>query len=323
MKATNLITALASPLVLLVLCPPLLTGDAAGLGQLDDSRMVTVVPHDLPSSQTTQTTPLFLDFAGVVKTTVIKPEEVTDFARGLVMSTVATKNQPWDKIDFGSRKLTNNVWGAGVDETFVSSIFIDPQKSFGWAWERNDPRPRLGENCTKPIFPSVRIGGSPWEASNTAQFPIKVADLKSLTLDLAYNYPVVPTGSYNLAYDIFLSDNNKPTANPQPKAEVMIWLHNTFQQPVNSYKGEVSDGTNIFKLYSWVLPNGREYYSFILKDQSSRPFGIKVDAGKLLYYLNLNQGWYVPGVELGNEINSGSGKIEITRLVVSVNGIDL
>jgi hypothetical protein len=234
---------------------------------------------------------------------------------------ILVKNLPWDKLEFSGKKLVNNTWGAGPGENLTSGIFRDTGRSFGWYWERNNPVPCAGETKSKPIYPSVRIGGSPWEASTTASFPVRLGDLKTLNLD--YTYLAAPTGTFNLAYDIFLSDTNVPDANPKPQAEVMIWLQNTMLQPASSYKGEFSDGNNTFKLYSWVMSNGREYYSFVLQDQNGPSRHSSVNALQLLGNLGLDPGWYLHGIELGNEVISGSGKIAITRLAITVNGVTL
>jgi hypothetical protein len=44
------------------------------------------------------------------------------------------------------------------------------------------------------------------------------------------------------------------------------------------------------------------------------------DAKKVLDNLAFDAGWYIHGIELGSEILSGTGKIEISKLVVNMNG---
>jgi hypothetical protein len=231
-----------------------------------------------------------------------------------------TKTMPWDTIKLDSGKLSNNVWGIGEGESLTSGVYQNEDSCFGWYWDRGEPQLKTGDVCVKPIYPSVRIGGSPWENSNTPYFPIKVGDIYSLKFDVAFSYPTAPTGAYNLSYDFFLMDTDQPSAHPDRKAEIMVWLQqNSFAQPADTYKGDISDGYNTYGIYSWTMSDGRLYYSFILKGEQSRNSTQTVDAGKLIENLGLNPDWYIHGIELGNEVVNGLGKIEISNFTVTVN----
>jgi hypothetical protein len=233
------------------------------------------------------------------------------------------KDNPSEYIDFGSRRLVNNAWGAPSDEFLNSAVYLKADRCFGSDWKRPDPKGRSALSQIQPIYPSVRVGGSPWQASSTRQFPIKLDDIKSLQFDLAYSYPVKPTGSYDLAYDMFLLDTDKPSSSPCLKAEVMIWLHGTQNEPIHAYKGDFDDGYNKYALYSWQMDDGRLYYAFLMKGEPQMAANHTVDVKKLLGYLPLDSSWYVHGIELGNEVWSGSGNIEISRLSVRMNGQEL
>jgi len=152
---------------------------------------------------------------------------------------------------------------------------------------------------------------------------VKLSEVKSLRFDVNYEYTTIPEGSYNLAYEMLLSDKNRPSSNLIPKAEVMIWLHATFPQPPNTYQGDFTDGNNTYALYSWVMTDGRLYASFIMKGQAQFQAQHTVDAKRLMESLTLDPSWYIHGVELGNEIVSGSGKIKINSLNINLNGQDV
>lgn len=234
------------------------------------------------------------------------------------------KSKAWDKIDHKYLRLTNNVWGASTHEKLTSGVYLLQDEGFGWYWDRRQPQPRVGESFVKPIYPSVRIGGSPWDPSNAPQFPVKVSELESLKVDLSYGYPTTPTGNYNLAYDIFLSDTNVPSATPKPNAEVMVWLHNTIPEQRDTFRGDYSDGANTFALYSHVMEDGRLYYAFVRKEKCPlKTYQTSVDVKQLIDQLKLNPTWYIHGVELGNEVVDGAGKIEIDRFSVNINGVGL
>lgn len=237
-----------------------------------------------------------------------------------VGNVITTKNKAGESIVFDPRKLMNNLWGAPAGETLNSSIYLQDAGKCGWEWSRPAPLIKSGQTIVQPIYPSIRIGGSPWEKSSTSFFPVKVGDIHSLQLGLTYSFPTAPTGKYDLAYDIFLLDTNQPSSSPKIKTEVMIWLEGTARQPPASYKGDFSDGINTYKLYSWVMGDGRQYYSFILTGPPPRQTPQTVDAARLMGYLNLNPDWYIHGVELGNEIWDGAGKIQIDNFTVSLNG---
>lgn len=226
-------------------------------------------------------------------------------------------------IDFGSRRLTTNIWGAPQGETLDCGVFLNRDKTFGWYWSRQNPQMNQGESFVHPIYPNVRIGASPLEKSNARQFPIKVGDLKALSFDVTYEYPALPTGAYNLSYEMFFSDTKTSGPNLVPKAEVMIWIHRTFTQPANAYEGDFSDGNNSYLLYSWVNSDGTTYSSFIMKGDPQLQGQHTVDAKALLDQLHLDPAWYMLGVQLGSEIVNGTGRIQINKLNVNVNGARL
>jgi hypothetical protein len=225
-------------------------------------------------------------------------------------------------IEFGSRILTNNVWGAPPDESLTSGVYLNRDNSFGWYWNRIDPMLNPGHTLIQPIFPNVRIGGSPSAKSKSGIFPLKQADITSLKFDAAYNYLTLPTGAYNLAYEMFFSDTNQPSSNLVPKAEVMIWIHATFTQPPTTYVGDITDGFNTYHLYSWIRSDGRLYASFIMEGEPQFQAQHRVDARSLLDHLALDPDWYLLGVELGSEIVNGFGDIEISKFKVNMNGYE-
>jgi hypothetical protein len=234
-----------------------------------------------------------------------------------------SKSKPGTTIVFNTRTLVNNNWGAPPEEKLTSGIYLAQNNNFGWFWDRLAPREKAGIKGMLPIYPSIRIGGNPWEPSKCVHFPVRLSEVKSLNLELSYTYPTTPDGAYDLAYDMFLLDTNQPSSNPKRNAEVMIWIHQTLAPPSGCYKGDFTDGNNNYELYSYVMADGRLYFAFIMKGQPVFQAQHTVDAKKLLDLLNLDPDWYIPGIELGNEVIDGAGKIEISQLIVSLNGANL
>jgi hypothetical protein len=68
------------------------------------------------------------------------------------------------------------------------------------------------------------------------------------------------------------------------------------------------------------MADGRPYYSFVLQNPPQNQTTQTVDATRLMGYLNLNPDWYIPGVDLGNEVWDGAGTIQIDNFTVTLNG---
>jgi hypothetical protein len=246
------------------------------------------------------------------------PQAPVPIEDGAVTTTISRAGST---IDLDSLKLVNNQWGAPADEDLTCAVYHNQGKNFGWYWKRPEPKAKPGINGVLPIYPSLRIGGNPWEQSNSAYFPIRLNAIESSTFQVAYDYPAAPTGIFDLAYDMFFMDTDKSSPNPVIKAEVMIWLQGTIEQSPQTYQGDFSDGLNTYELYSYVMSSGRIYYAYIMKGQTHFKAQHTVDVKKLLDNLDLNPNWYIPGVELGSEVVNGSGKIEISQFSVKVNSL--
>jgi hypothetical protein len=229
------------------------------------------------------------------------------------------KNKPYDQISVNSYSLMNNVWGAPKDEATDAGVYTNADGTFGWYWDRPNPILKTGAKSILPLYPSIRIGGNRWERTKSAPFPLRLGEVSSLTFNIEYQYLSVPSGCYDLSYDMFLSDPNCADSAPPIKAEVMIWLDGSQKQPKQHFAGYFSDGNNSFALYSWVMADGRMYYSFILQDGQPQQGCYSIDGKKLLDQLGLEPGLLIHGVEFGNEVWNGSGKIEIDQYSITIN----
>ncbi len=241
---------------------------------------------------------------------------------GCIMGMFAKKATN-NRVDFGSWTLTNDTWGALPEEALSSGVFMNDDKTFGWYWDRANPLKKPGETYVKPIFPNARIGGTHLIESTTKTFPIKLKDIKSMTFDVAYDYLTKPTGSYNLAYEMFFTNTDRPDPNLVPRVEVMIWLEHTFPQPPNTLKGTYSDSGNSYDLNSWTMADGRDYYSFSIQKLPPLPVQHRADASNIFNQLSLDQNLYLMGIQFGNEVVEGSGRIKISQLKITLNGREL
>jgi hypothetical protein len=231
----------------------------------------------------------------------------------------AIRPQNPNYIDFDSRTLTNNIWGAPPQEKLTSGVFLNRDQTFGWYWDRPDPIIKEGVNGYQPIFPNLRVGKDIGGSSNNPALPIGLESVKNLTFSVDYDYLTPPTGAYNLAYQIYFSKDINPAPEAVPHSEVMIWIHRTFGQPPDSYKGVYSDGINSYDLYSWTKIDGMNYYSFIMKGNPVFKSTHRVDAKKLLDTLSLDPKLYLLSIHFGSEVVSGAGRLQVNKLEMVIN----
>ncbi len=239
---------------------------------------------------------------------------------GIVGFRMIRSNNTPNTIAFGSRIIINNTWGAPPEEKLSSGIYLNKDKTFGWYWDRSDPLAKPGIKGYAPLYPNVKIGGDIGEKPNNKQLPVKVKSISQLTFYVDYNYLTPPSGTYNLAYQMYFADTDKPSKDAIPNIEVMIWIHYTFGQPPNAYKGDFTDGNHNYELYSFIRSDGRLYCAFLMKGQPVFQAQYAVDAKKLLDDLAIDPNWYLFSIHFGNEVVSGAGKIEISKYEVIMNG---
>lgn len=233
-------------------------------------------------------------------------------------------------IDNQSRRLHNSVWGATSAEkenyTTKSYIYYKSDGSFGWEWNRPDTEPKNGSHIfIAPIYPEVVVGALSGRADyTTSKFPINYGNVSNWTSEINYRWIFPPKDNYNLAYDLYFLESEQGTK----KFNVMIWVqgHNE-----GDSIGIVSDGINQYKHFMRNAGDGQywEWHAFELINQSDihRPdIHYKVDIKKLLdnaFPGVLQDNWIIPGVELGSEVWRGTGRIEINKYIISMNGEDV
>jgi hypothetical protein len=216
--------------------------------------------------------------------------------------------------------ISNNMWGVGVNGSGTSCAFqetVNGATAFGWSWNVT------GTGVV--IYPEVGYGWTPNGAQIWAGNPIipRISEGKNITVDFAVKSQYASGGTWNLAFDLWLT----PTAHPastKPGYEIMVWLDHNKQYPwansaaptrvtidgvtYDAYTNKGSDGGWIVLSYINV---GAAVYnktgfnlSNIVNDAVSR-FGIPTSE-------------YVNAIEFGNEVVTGSGMTEITKWKVNI-----
>ena len=230
-------------------------------------------------------------------------------------------------IEIGSRRLTTNMWGAPLDENISpldNCVFINYDGSFGWSWNRTVPVALSGETDPFPIYPSVGTGTDPWGGYSTSKyFPVRIMNVSSFTLEVRYQYSALPSpsDSVNLAYDIWITDTDKPN-HEIPRKEIMIWLNRlNVPMPEDKRLEDVSDGYNTYRQYAYG-----NYTAFIIDSAPSS--GIKyqnANPRKLIDYLvakgTLSSDLWISKIDLGSEVYKSQGKINILKLNMRINNI--
>jgi hypothetical protein len=236
-----------------------------------------------------------------------------------VSGTPANRNT----IEFGTRQLINNVWGALPEENLSSGIFQNQDRTYGWYWDRPNPLQKPGINGLQPLYPNIKIGGDVGEKPRNNRLPIKVSNIKELRFSVDYDYLIEPTGSYNLSYQMYFANTDTPVQDSFANIEMMVWIHQTFGQPPAAYQHDFSDGNFRYSLYSFTQFNGMKYAAYISKDAPVFRAQHTVNAKQFLDDLQIDPNWYLFSIHFGNEILLGRGKFQINKYVIMLNGHDI
>lgn len=226
--------------------------------------------------------------------------------------------------------LLNNMWnrasaGPGAWRQCLQMRQREGRSEYGWFW-------KWPAKDGLYAYPELLVGRSPWQPTptNDTRFPRRVADTRALNID--YEVESRSKGKKNLAVEFWLT-NTPPVDGQQDirsiKTELMIWsdASDDIGAPTRNPKitvdidgmtwavqiepgwGDGSGGSS----NKWTLIT---YYA--MKNTSS----IRYDARKFLAdamsrgLVDAND--YLWGVELGNEIISGSGSTWIKRFQLHV-----
>ena len=225
----------------------------------------------------------------------------------------------WHELADSGLVYQNNVWGKGDIADYEQCLLtrrLDGATEYGWRWQW--PK---GAGHVK-AYPQVIYGHKPWNsASTTSVLPARIASIKELSI--AYAVDMSAQGTYNLAYDIWLTSSNPPTPDTITH-EVMIWMDRTFEaQPRRYLAGQVVVDDIVYDLYlrsNFHSASGADYIAFVSREP--RLDGV-VDVAAFLGYLvehdHIDADPYVASVELGNEVIDGTGELWLQRFQVTAD----
>ena len=241
---------------------------------------------------------------------------------------VNTYCRDWARLQNAGFLYENNVWGQGTikGENRLQCLLkrvVDGKEQHGWRWRW--PR---GSGEVK-AYPEVIYGHKPWlSTSTTGALPRRISAIKEFTV--AYDVRMHAHGRYNLAFDVWVTNNDRPT----PAAithEIMIWVGDR-TDAWEPYPGKrvksVMVGGAAYDLYikphvEWLAEHGVPNYDYIAFNTATAQLSGGIDIKEFLDYLTENghlpANGYVASVEFGNEVMHGSGELWLKTYEISVN----
>ena len=234
----------------------------------------------------------------------------------------------WARLRNADFLYENNVWGQGTikRENRLQCLLrrIGGGKiQYGWRWQW--PR---GSGEVK-AYPEVIYGHKPWlSTSTTGALPRQVSEIEELSV--TYDIEMRAQGRYNLAFDIWVTNSDRPT----PTAithEIMIWVGERADAG-EPYPGKrvkrVMIGGAAYDLYvkshaEWLAEHGAPNVVYIAFNARTARLSGGIDIKEFLDYLTENghlpaEG-FVASVELGNEVMHGTGELWFKTYEISVN----
>jgi Glycosyl hydrolase family 12 len=226
--------------------------------------------------------------------------------------------------------LVNNTWnkrsaGAGPWRQCLRSREREGRTDYGWAWHWPS---RDGLYA----YPSLLVGGSPWSdrPSNDPRFPRRIADTRSMRVE--FDTEAQFEGKKNLAVEFWFTRTAPEPGKSNERAitaELMIWneasngLVSKDDKPTATVEidgakwvlyvkrnwGDVSGGSGerwTFITYHAVAPSPNARYD------ARKFFQDAIERGLLA------EGDVIAGLELGNELVSGTGSTWIKRFELNI-----
>ena len=234
----------------------------------------------------------------------------------------------WAELESLDLLYHNNVWGKGDLTDYEQCLLrrnLDGTMQYGWRWQWPD-----GTGHVK-AYPEVIYGHKPWHAtSTTPSLPVRIASVN--TLSVHYAVELSAQGTYNLAFDIWVTRDNPPTPETITH-EIMIWLDQTFPPQSPEFRaGQVTMDDITYDLYirpgfdpapgnSHGLSEAKIHYiAFVSQGDQYRG---TIDVAQFLDYLvahdHIPADGYVASVELGNEVIAGTGELWLHSYRIEVD----
>ena len=228
----------------------------------------------------------------------------------------------WAAVDYAPGfVLVNNVWNkGGAQGPYKQTIFKTDDGAFGWSWD--------WPKSTAPVvsYPEIIWGDKPWDPARAPVpgLPFHPGE-KRMIVD--FDITLEATGVYDMAFEFWpvkaIPGNEKNIA-----SEVMVWLTWKGLPPAGQLEGSLDVGGNTFEVYV-LRGHGDDSggssakWSYVAIVPKKMPllkgpidFGVFVDY--LLEKGILQKSEWITGLELGNEVQTGTGKATVRNFKISL-----
>ncbi|HEX2954713.1 MAG TPA: hypothetical protein VHR47_12130 [Bacillota bacterium] len=229
--------------------------------------------------------------------------------------------EPFGQIPLDDQyTLVNNTWNIGAATgPFKERVFlkeIDGKRLFGWEWE--------GKSNGKVVtYPSVIYGDKPWDplSGRKSIFPIQ-AGSKKITLD--FNVALKAKGTYDMAISLW-GIRALPAVKENISHEIMIFTVNKGVSLPGSSVGQLEVSGTKYDLYKWENQTDdsgvhKNHWCILIfvarKPVLQGPVEVSAFIDYLIKKKLMTTEDYLCSLELGNEVISGSGHVEIDKYQV-------
>ncbi|HJT24629.1 MAG TPA: hypothetical protein VJ873_08625, partial [bacterium] len=175
-------------------------------------------------------------------------------------------------------------------------------------------------NCAPTVatYPSIYYGCHYGNCTAGTNLPMQVSSLNCVTS--SWSFSPTNSGSWDAAYDIFLTPSSNTSNGPTGGAEIMIWLDYMGNvPPAGSQVGTVSIDGMSFTL--WEGNIGWNYIAYLANSKTTSVSNLNIlnfikDSVSRGYVQN---SWYLDVIEAGNEFRTGGLPFTSSGFSASVN----
>ncbi len=223
----------------------------------------------------------------------------------------------------GGYFLYNNVWNKDAAHgPHQQSIFwgaVAEKPAFGWQWH-------WPSSDGVVAYPEVIYGDSPWDQKPRRAAPLLPLRLGSRRLTVDYDISVEASGICNTAFE-FWTVSSLPASPSVITHEVMIWIDNKDMTPAGVWTDVFTLGGTTYDMFvreshgdaSGKNPQKWTYVAFLARKPVLKgPLDISAFAAFLQSRKLLGRALYMTGLELGNEVVTGSGRTEVRGYTVAI-----
>ncbi|HOT90127.1 MAG TPA: hypothetical protein PLJ78_02080 [Anaerolineae bacterium] len=227
----------------------------------------------------------------------------------------------YERIQIGEYILNNNVWNKRDRTDYTQCVFAQgktPPTTMGWRW--NWP----GTGSEIQAYPEVMFGDSPWDTERpTGGFPLPVSDRDLL---VTYTAAITATGKWNVAFDLWLTDDPSPAAQ-NITDEVMIWVDASNLMPgPQVYDIVAFDGitytVHIAPGHGDASGGSSATWTYIAFKTRKPLLSATLNIGHFLGYLLekqvIGKERYLASLEFGTELASGQGELVLSQYEISL-----